>query len=109
MPAMFNLISSNIVGPQSALHLAGHELLAWYPFGILMTDIGLFVVFISYNGKFGFTFTVDPSHIPDVESMVAHLRASLAEMLEAAERAPKANARTQRRGRAGAPAEQATD
>jgi WS/DGAT/MGAT family acyltransferase len=83
-PVMFNVISSNIPGPRQQLYLHGHELLSWQAAGICMMNIGIFLVVLSYHEKISFSVTVDPSLVPDEWVMVDHIRASLAEMEQAA-------------------------
>jgi hypothetical protein len=81
---MFNVISSNIPGPRRPFYLHGHELLSWQAVGICMLNIGLFLVVLSYHDKISFSVTVDPSLVPDEWVVLEHIRASLAEMQQAA-------------------------
>ncbi len=63
---VLNTVSTNIPGPQIPLYLGGRQLVAWYPLGLLASDIGLFNAIVSYNQTLTIGVTVDPRLVPDV-------------------------------------------
>jgi WS/DGAT/MGAT family acyltransferase len=84
---LLNTVSTNIPGPQIPLFLAGRKLIAWYPLGLLASDIGLFNAILSYNQTLTIAATVDPSLMPDPWFYADCLKASFGELLSASERA----------------------
>jgi WS/DGAT/MGAT family acyltransferase len=87
-PTIVSVISSNVVGPQQPLRLAGHELVRWQSAGICMMNVGLFVVMQSYSGTFSFSVTVDPALVPDEWVLIEHFREALDELRQAASGRP---------------------
>jgi len=83
---LLNTVSTNIPGPQIPLYLAGRKLVAWYPLGLLASDIGLFNAILSYNQTLTIAATVDPTLLPDPWFYADCLKASFGELLEAAGR-----------------------
>ncbi len=83
---LLNTVSTNVPGPQIPLYLAGHKLVAWYPLGLLATNIGLFNAILSYNQTLTIGTTVDPRLMPDVWLYAECLRESFAELRDAADR-----------------------
>jgi WS/DGAT/MGAT family acyltransferase len=88
--ALLNTVSTNIPGPQIPLYLAGRPLVAWYPLGLLASDVGLFNAILSYNQKLTIGVTVDPTLVPDVWFYAECLRRAFDELHAAAERAGQA-------------------
>ena len=86
---LFNLIVTNVPGPQFALYLLGREMEEIVPVAFLPTDHALAIAIMSYNGKLDFGLLADYDALPDVEAVGHHLEASLAELLEAAQAAAK--------------------
>jgi WS/DGAT/MGAT family acyltransferase len=82
---LLNTVSTNIPGPQIPLYLAGRPLVAWYPLGLLASDVGLFNAILSYNQKLTIGATVDPTLVPDVWFYAECLREAFAELQRATE------------------------
>jgi WS/DGAT/MGAT family acyltransferase len=82
---ILNTVSTNIPGPQIPLYLAGRKLVAWYPLGLLASDIGVFNAILSYNQTLTIAATVDPHLMADPWFYADCLKASFGELLEAAE------------------------
>ena len=80
---MLNTVTTNVPGPQTPLYLAGHELLALRPIGLLSAGIGLFNAIVSYHQTLVIGGTVDPSLVSDPWSYAACLRDSFDELLAA--------------------------
>jgi hypothetical protein len=80
----FNLLVTNIPGPQFPLYLLGHELRAVYPLAFLAGDRALAVAVMSYNGGVNFGLIADLDAMPDLDAVADGIRASLTEYLELA-------------------------
>jgi len=87
---VLNTVSTNVPGPQIPLYLGGRKLIAWYPLGLLASDIGLFNAILSYNQTLTIGATVDPKLVPDAWSYAECLKESFDEVLAAARGAAKA-------------------
>ena len=77
---LLNTVTTNVPGPQIPLYLAGHELLAIRPIGLLSAGIGLFNAIVSYNQSLVISGTVDPNLVSDPWSYAACLRDSFDEL-----------------------------
>jgi diacylglycerol O-acyltransferase / wax synthase len=82
----FNLIISNVPGPNHPLYSAGAQLKHFYPVSALADGQGLNMTVQSYNGNLDFGFIADRELVPDLWTMMDHLQASMQELLKAAER-----------------------
>ncbi len=80
---LFNLIVTNVPGPQFPLYLLGRELLDLFPIAFLPRDHALAVAIMSYNGRMDFGLLGDYDAMPDLEDIARHLEASLDELLVA--------------------------
>ncbi|MDQ3586943.1 MAG: wax ester/triacylglycerol synthase family O-acyltransferase [Actinomycetota bacterium] len=81
---LFNLIVTNVPGPQFPLYLLGREMEEIVPVAFLPTDHALAIAIMSYNGKLDFGLLADYDALPDLEAVGRHVEASLAELLDAA-------------------------
>ena len=81
---LFNLIVTNVPGPQFPLYVLGRELLDLFPIAFLPRDHALAVAIMSYNGGIDFGLLGDYDAMPDLEDIARHLEASLDELLVAA-------------------------
>jgi len=84
---LFNLVVTNVPGPQFPLYLLGRELEAIYPMVPLAENTALGIAILSYNGQLNFGLVSDYDALADVELLADELRASIDE-LAAAARAP---------------------
>lgn len=80
----FNLLITNVPGPQFPLYLLGRELLGCYPAVPLVPTSAVAVALLSYNNRFGIGLTADADHMRDVARLGEHLRAGMAELVELA-------------------------
>jgi len=87
---LFNLIVTNVPGPQMPLYVLGKELEDVFPVAFLPQNHGLAVAIMSYNGKVGFGLLADYDCMEDVEVVSNGLNGSLAELEAAAGKAAKA-------------------
>ena len=89
---LFNLIVTNVPGPQFPLYLMGREMLEIVPVAFLPDDHALAIAAMSYNGKLDFGLLGDYDAMPDLERFAGFLEESLAELKEAAKAASTAAA-----------------
>jgi diacylglycerol O-acyltransferase / wax synthase len=89
---LFNLIVTNVPGPQFPLYLLGREMQEIIPIAFLPEDHALAIAIMSYNGKVDFGLLADYDAMPDLEEFAEMLEDSLAELLEAARTHAKAAA-----------------
>jgi WS/DGAT/MGAT family acyltransferase len=75
----WNLVVSNVPGPQIPLYCAGALLEAIYPVSVIMDGLGLNITVMSYNGHLNIGIVADRDVMSDVGTMTV----SLADELEA--------------------------
>lgn len=81
---LFNMIVTNVPGPQIPLYVLGRELEEVFPIAFLPENHTLAVAIMSYNGKVGFGLLADYDSMEDIEVLADGLNASLAELEAAA-------------------------
>jgi WS/DGAT/MGAT family acyltransferase len=81
---LFNLVVTNVPGPQFPLYLLGRELEAIYPMVPLAENTALGIAILSYNGQLNFGLVADYDALADVETLADELRASIDELAAAA-------------------------
>ena len=64
---LFNLVVTNVPGPQIPLYLLGRELEDIFPVGFLPPHQALFVAIMSYNGGINFGLLADYDSMDDLE------------------------------------------
>jgi hypothetical protein len=106
---LFNLIVTNVPGPQFPLYMLGRELREIVPVAFLPEDHALAVAIMSYNGGVDFGLLGDYDALPDIEEFGEYIEQSLDVLLDAAEKsAPSTRkptrARTAASGNGGAKA-----
>ena len=77
---LFNLIVTNVPGPQFPLYLLGRELQALYPMVPLAKRQAVSFGIMSYNGQVNFGLIGDYEAMPDLDSLAHDLTESLAEL-----------------------------
>jgi diacylglycerol O-acyltransferase len=100
---LFNLIVTNVPGPQLPLYLLGRELEELIPIAFLPENHALAIAIMSYNGRLDFGLLADYDAMPDLDDFALYLEDSVTELLEAArrnakpprKRAPAKNGRTE--------------
>jgi hypothetical protein len=80
----YNLIVTNVPGPQFPLYLLGARLLAGFPQVPLFENQGLGIALFSYCGSLGFGFNADRDVVPDVHRFAAAVERGFAELRRAA-------------------------
>jgi diacylglycerol O-acyltransferase len=87
---LFNMIVTNVPGPQLPLYVLGRELEEVFPVAFLPQNHALAVAIMSYNGRIGFGLLADYDSMGDVEAIAKGIDTSLAELEEAAKAAAPA-------------------
>jgi hypothetical protein len=93
---LFNLLVTNVPGPQFPLYVLGRELRDLFPVAFLPENQSLAVAIMSYNGAIDFGLLGDYDAMPDITEFGDALAASLAELVSAA-RGDSVNGRPRRR------------
>ncbi len=102
---LFNVVISNVPGPNIPLYTCGAELEAMYPMGPITDGVALNITIFSYRGSIHFGLVACRESVPDLDRMVEHLQDSLDELVKSAEeRTGEPAAPTHRSPRSGAPA-----
>ncbi len=81
---LFNLIVTNVPGPQFPLYLLGREMERIVPIAFLPENHALAIAIMSYNGKLDFGLLGDYDAMGDLDVFGDYLEESLAELLKAA-------------------------
>jgi diacylglycerol O-acyltransferase / wax synthase len=93
----FNLVVTNVPGPQFPLYLLGRELEAIFPMVPLARRQGVCFGIMSYNGQVNFGLIGDYDAIPDLELLAGDLEASVAELAQLAPAEQKSRRRATKR------------
>jgi diacylglycerol O-acyltransferase / wax synthase len=80
----FNLVVTNIPGPQFPLYLMGRRMQRVFPMVPLAKNQGVCVGVMSYDGQVNFGLIGDYDGLPDLEDLAKDLEASISELIEAA-------------------------
>jgi diacylglycerol O-acyltransferase / wax synthase len=86
---IFNLIVTNVPGPQFPIYMLGREMLTFFPIAFLPKGHALAIAIMSYNGAIDFGLLGDYDALPDVETIADGIEDGLAQ-LKAAARAKEA-------------------
>lgn len=88
---LFNLIVTNVPGPQFPLYVLGRELLDIFPVAFLPENHALAIAIMSYNGKIDFGLLGDYDSMEDASLIADGIEAEIKQLLAAAKAAEKAN------------------
>ena len=80
----FNLVVTNVPGPQFPMYMGGAKMLEVFPHVPLAGNLGLGIALLSYDGRIHWGFNADYDVVPDLEDFVADTRDALAELLRSA-------------------------
>jgi diacylglycerol O-acyltransferase len=86
VPPLFNVLVSNIPGPDIPLWCAGARLVALYPVGPLADGVGLNITVISYTGTLYIGILGCRNLVPEVDHVAHHMADALGELVKAAVR-----------------------
>jgi diacylglycerol O-acyltransferase len=84
---LFNLLVTNVPGPQLPLYVLGRELQDLYPVAFLPRDHALAVAIMSYNGGIDFGLLADYDAVPDLDELAGYFADSRDELVAAARQA----------------------
>ncbi len=82
---LFNLLVTNLPGPQIPLHVLGREIREVYPIAFLPRDHALAVAIMSYNGQLNFGLLADFEAVPELDRLPGWIAEATAELLELAQ------------------------
>jgi diacylglycerol O-acyltransferase / wax synthase len=80
----FNLVVTNVPGPQFPLYLLGRRLKALYPVVPIARRQALGIAVMSYDGHLGFGLLADYDALPELETLARELERSIAALAKAA-------------------------
>ncbi|MEO7070834.1 MAG: wax ester/triacylglycerol synthase family O-acyltransferase [Nostocoides sp.] len=80
----FNVVVSNVPGPNVPVYLAGAKLLAHYPLSVVLDGQGMNVTLIGYLGQLHFGLVAAREVMPDIDVVAQSLRTELDHLLKAA-------------------------
>jgi WS/DGAT/MGAT family acyltransferase len=81
---LFNLIVTNVPGPQFPLYVLGREMLRAIPVAFLPENHALAIAIMSYNGQLNFGLLGDFDAVPDIDAIGENISAELATLLSLA-------------------------
>jgi diacylglycerol O-acyltransferase len=84
----FNLVCTNVPGPQYPLYLLGHKMLRWYPYVPVGGEMAVNCAILSYDGTMYFGFSGDVHAAPDLRRLEEFLKLSFEELGDAARAKP---------------------
>ena len=76
----FNMVVTNVPGPQFPLYLLGREMTDTFPMVPLVQHQALGVAIMSYNGKMNFGLVGDFDAMPDIEDLAEYFQQALADL-----------------------------
>ena len=79
---LFNLVVTNVPGPQFPLYAAGAQMLEMFPVVPLAKGQGLCVGLTSYNGGVYYGLNADRDTLPDVDVIASLIEESLSELVD---------------------------
>ncbi|HEY6330375.1 MAG TPA: wax ester/triacylglycerol synthase family O-acyltransferase [Blastocatellia bacterium] len=79
----FNMVSTNVPGPQVPLYATGKRMIAYYPYVPVGYGVGAGCAIMSYDQKLYFGLTADLKAMPDVEKLKQYLDESFVELRKA--------------------------
>jgi diacylglycerol O-acyltransferase / wax synthase len=82
---LFNLIVTNVPGPQFPLYVLGRELLDLFPIAFLPNNHAMAIAIMSYNGGVNFGLLGDYDALPDIDMIADGIEDGLAQLKTAAQ------------------------
>jgi diacylglycerol O-acyltransferase len=84
---LFNLLVTNVPGPQFPLYVLGREMLEAYPVAFLPENHALAIAIMSYNGQMNFGLLGDFDALPDLDTISDSIAEELAKLVSLAREA----------------------
>jgi diacylglycerol O-acyltransferase / wax synthase len=82
LSTVYNLILSNVPGPQAQLYFLGCQIDSMYPLGPVIGNAGLNITVMSLNGELGVGIIACPDLLPDLWGIADAFPDALKELLE---------------------------
>ncbi len=82
---MFNVVLSNVPGPQEKRYLGGAEVLSIQPISFVLQGQALNITLFTYADEISFVYTACLESLPRVQALVGHTRDALDELERVAE------------------------
>jgi WS/DGAT/MGAT family acyltransferase len=79
---LFNLVVTNVPGPQQSLYLLGRRMQAIYPLVPLAANTALGIAVLSYDGRLNFGLNADYDALRDLELLASDLEAAIDEIVQ---------------------------
>ncbi len=95
----FNMVCTNVPGPQNSLYLLGHKMLQCYPYVPIGGEMALNCAILTYNGTAYFGFSGEVHAAPDLRRLEKLLQLSFLELREAAGGKTRSRSKLQRRSK----------
>ena len=92
--APFNMVCTNVPGPQLPLYLLGHKMVSWYPYVPVGGEMAMNCAMLSYDGTIYLGFSGDVHAAPDLRRLEGLMQLSFAELRDAARTRPQRQKRT---------------
>jgi diacylglycerol O-acyltransferase len=96
---LFNLVVTNVPGPQMPLYMLGRQLEAIYPMVPLANNTALGIAIMSYHGQLNFGLAADYDALSDLSRLASDLQEAIAELAAAAAPGPRRPGGRRLRGR----------
>jgi diacylglycerol O-acyltransferase / wax synthase len=93
---LFNMLVTNVPGPQFPLYVQGREMTSVFPIAFLPKDHALAIAIMSYNGQMNFGLLGDYDAMPDLDAFGEAIEAALAELVSLASRERRKQAKAVR-------------
>ena len=81
---LFNLIVTNVPGPQFPLYVLGREMLQAIPVAFLPENHAMAIAIMSYNGQMNFGLLGDFDALPDIDTIAENIDAELQTLIRLA-------------------------
>ena len=94
---MYNLLVTNVPGPQFPLYVLGRRMQRIYPMPFLAGDRALAIAIMSYDGGMNFGLLGDYDAMPDLDLVAEGIEGSLGELLMLARKAKRVESRKAKR------------
>ena len=79
---VFNVVITNVPGPQMPIYLQGHKLQSIMGMAPIIDGMGLIITVLSYNGSITISPTSDANSMPDINTFTTYIRESANELEE---------------------------
>ena len=96
----FNMVCTNVPGPQFPLYVLGHKMVRWYPYVPVGGELALNCAILSYDGMVYFGFSGDAHNTPDLGRFEKLLKSNFTQLREAARIKPPGKKAPRKRARA---------